>query len=812
MEPGTQPCATAAQATKAAVSCRRSAAPAWLFLALTLACLAFVPAAFAGQGSRAGVLSPRLSELAKPSLRDDSLASQARALSLAPEGPGSLLRRGNRVLVDVRVGSGAPPVADLRAAGAEVVNVSRRYRTVTVAAKPAQFDVLSRVAGVVAAQEVLTPVLATSPTGPQAAAVTPCFGAATSEGDLQLQAAEARKAFEVDGSGVTVGILSDSFDLDPFAATDAGADVGSGDLPGAGSPCGTSTPVDVIDEYDPGSEDPEPSDEGRAMAQIVHDLAPGAALAFASAFNGETAFAENIERLAEPPPTGAGAEVIADDVFYFEEPFFQDGPVAVAASKVAGENVAYFSAAGNDNLTDAAGNDIASWEAPAFRDAGECPGGVPSYATHCMDFDPEGGSGNVDTGFGITVEPEETLIIDLQWAQPWNGVTTDFDAYLLRNGNPVAKAEKPNLPFQPVEILGWVNTSSSSRTVTLAIDRCDVACGTERAAANPKLTGTTGGDAGSPRLKFALLENGAGVSAIEYPESSEGDVVGPTIFGHAGAASVVSVGAIPFFSDSAPESYSSHGPVKHYFGPVDPNSVTPAPELKPPEELKKPDLVATDGGANTFFGTCLGHAWRFFGTSAAAPHAAAVAALELEAEPAAGAAEAIDAQKEKAVELPPFDENEVGSGMVDAFAALGQISGTSPPYEAASGPGFAPPDCTAVKKPPVEEEQEKIIPTGVPAEATPSPKRAPSTFFRRHPRRLIRTAGLRATAVFRFGSDASEATFFCRVDGSPIRVCAERFSRRYGEGPHTVRVMARDAEGRVDPTPAVFRFRVERRG
>ena len=32
------------------------------------------------------------------------------------------------------------------------------------------------------------------------------------------------------------------------------------------------------------------------MAQIVHDLAPGAALDFATAFTGEIAFAANIER------------------------------------------------------------------------------------------------------------------------------------------------------------------------------------------------------------------------------------------------------------------------------------------------------------------------------------------------------------------------------------------------------------------------------------------------------------------------------------------------------------------------------------
>ena len=107
------------------------------------------------------------------------------------------------------------------------------------------------------------------------------------------------------------------------------------------------------------------------MAQIVHDLAPGASLAFATAFSGELAFAANIRALA-----AAGAEVIVDDVAYFEEPFFQDGPVAVAVDEVTAAGVSYFSAAGNDNLIDGEGHDIASWEAPAFRDSGGCPAAI----------------------------------------------------------------------------------------------------------------------------------------------------------------------------------------------------------------------------------------------------------------------------------------------------------------------------------------------------------------------------------------------------------------------------------------------------
>jgi hypothetical protein len=756
-------------------------------------------------------------------------AAQARRLGLAREGPGSLLRRGNRVLIYVRLESGAAAhaaahSAALRAAGAEVLDVSHRYRTVTAAARPDELRSLAVVPGVAGAEEVLTPVVTgAGSSGPAASSVTPCFGAATSEGDRQLRAARARKAFDVDGGGVTVGILSDSFDADEFAATSAGDDVKSGDLPGPGNPCGHSDEVDVLEEIGEGEEEEEEegADEGRAMAQIVHDLAPGAKLAFASAFNGEFQFAENIERLGEPVGSGgAGARVIADDVFYLDEPFFQDGPVAVAADKVAGEGVAYFSAAGNDNLIEepepGVENDIASWEAPEFRDAGSCPPGAPSYATHCMDFDPKAGAEHVDTGFRITVEPEAALTVDLQWAQPWFGVTTDLDAYLLRNGEVIEQAEQPNLQLaipRPFEILGWENPSASPRPVTLAIDRCNLVCGTDRAAANPELTGTVGGDAGTPRLKLALLENGFGVSSTEYPESSEEDVVGPTIFGHSGSAGAVSVGTIPFFSESEPEPYSSHGPVKHYFGPVEGNA--PATELGSPEILAKPDLVATDGGANTFFGSCIGHIWRFFGTSAAAPHAAAVAALEMSAETSPSATEAIEAQEDTARELPPFGSDAVGAGLLDAFGSVSQVSGFSPPEEEASGPEFPPPDCTEGSQgPTVKEAEEKITAANPPAAPPPPPTggRIPDTFFHRHPPHLIRTAGRVATAVFRFGSHEAGATFLCRVDSGPVRACLERFVRGYGIGAHVVRVMARGANGRVDSTPAVFRFRVERRG
>src|SRR5262249_54106278 len=150
-------------------------------------------------------------------------------------------------------------------------------------------------------------------------------GAATSQGDTTLLAAAARQAFGVNGSGVTVGVISDSFNC----SNGYGADVGTGDLPSG---------VLVL-EWVGGCTGA--IDEGRAMLQIVHDIAPGAALAFHSGFNGTASFAAGIGELVFQ----AGADVIVDDVGVLGSPMFQDGPIAQAVDSAVAAGAAYFSAA-----------------------------------------------------------------------------------------------------------------------------------------------------------------------------------------------------------------------------------------------------------------------------------------------------------------------------------------------------------------------------------------------------------------------------------------------------------------------------------
>jgi subtilisin family serine protease len=699
-----------------------------------------------------------------------------------------------------------------------VVHASRRYQTVTVVAKPVDLPHLAAIARVGGVTEVRAPIVSASG----------CSGLVTSEGDTQLKAASARSEFGLDGAGVTVGVLSDSFDTDASAPTGAAEDVASGDLPGPGNPCGHTTPTHVLQDFG-GS---EATDEGRAMAQIVHDLAPGASLGFATAFGGEFGFADNIRALAN-----AGAKVIVDDVSYPEEPFFQEGPVGVAAGEVAANGVAYFSSAANNNLIDVEGNDIASWEAPSFRDT-ECPPEMKTLlsAEVCMDFDPGAG---VDPGFEITVSEGATLTVDLQWDQPWNGVTTDLDAFLLDSEDkPLvvdeafvdSSEDNVGVSQRPVEVLQWENKTESSQKVRLAINRCFAAC-------NPAADSLA-----LPRLKFALLENGGGVTATEYPKSLETDTVGPTIFGHNGGAGVISVGAVPFDDNSEPEPYSSHGPVTHYFGPV--SGASPAPELEQPQELLKPDLVATDCGLTTFFvPTFTPGIFRFCGTSAAAPHAAAVAALMRQANPSLSLTQLRTAMAVTARPVGAFGVEAVGAGLLDALGAVSavalppQVAIISPPKPlsgnrqpsigfAANRPvvfscvldGGPPSLCASPFTPaPLADGEHHFSVTGIDVAGRSGTSnmvsfsidtRPPRTFFRTHPHKLLRTRFRKARAVFRFGSDEGGATFFCRVDGGLFHSCPERFARRFRLGPHVLRVEAGDAAGNVDSTPAVFRFRV----
>lgn len=119
-------------------------------------------------------------------------------------------------------------------------------------------------------------------------------GSVENQADASMQTDLVKNDLNIDGTGVTVGILSDSFDTSPTATTSYADDVASGDLPAN---------VNVVQDFNSGGT----IDEGRAMAQLIHDIAPGASLAFATSATGQTAMATNIQTLA------GFSDVIVDD-------------------------------------------------------------------------------------------------------------------------------------------------------------------------------------------------------------------------------------------------------------------------------------------------------------------------------------------------------------------------------------------------------------------------------------------------------------------------------------------------------------------
>lgn len=830
-----------------------------LCVASALVVLVALAGPTAAGAAQASPLSPRLVVLSSPAVRSLGAAQQARRVGLTPAGAGSLLRHGRRVVVDVRFGAGTATGAEaLRRAGAEVIAVSPEYQTVTVAALPSGLRQLAAVPGVVGVQEEITPFTAAA-SCPQ--------GAVVSQGDRQLEAARARNDFGIDGSGVTVGILSDSFNQWKGAPASEASDVATGDLPGPGNPCGFERPVEVLMPFDPSAseEGEQMADEGRAMAQIVHDLAPGADIDFASAFNGELAFAQGIRDLY-----GEGARVIADDVAYFNEPFFQDGPVADAVNEVVAQGANYFSAAGNDNLKDAEGRNIGSIEAPKFR-VMPCPAAIPAYYGSCMNFDPE--AGGEDNTWGVTLEAESPLYVDLQWAQPWHGVTTDLDMFLLNEkGQLVGRAfNTPNTelgnqqPFEFDPYEAGIGNGKAEEEMQIVVARCDIVCGVERAKevieGEKPYEGTVGGDDGTPRLKVAIFNNGGGVTESEYPESKGGDIVGPTIFGHTGATAAISVAAINVGTKEAPEEYSSRGPVVHLFGPV--SGTTAAPAIGE-EVIPKPNMTASDCGLTTFF---YGESpFHFCGTSAAAPHAAAVAALIRSANPGVSNAE-VRADLEATARpignsFGTYPPSAVGAGLVEAESAVAALA--LPPTVTITGPpaarseqkqpsitfaanrratfacsldgGSATP-CVSpyVPSAPLADgsHEFRVIATDVAgrsASATasfaietrtsPSPPQqppvagtpvaeAPVVSFSAHPKAVVKTRKKWVRLPFGLASSVPGSTFRCKIDKAGFAPCRTSFTRSFKLGRHSVSAEAVDPAGTVGK-PVTFKFQVKR--
>lgn len=557
----------------------------------------------------------------------------------------------NNLYVDITARVTDDLLRQIRAAGARVIRANPAYRTIRAFVPPHSLETIAGFPDVIfiqPRQEAITQQSARASRATAARRLSPGFaqraatvreklarvltdaatpnaatgqGSQTSEGDATHRADDARGTFGVSGAGVTIGVLSDG--VSSLAASQALGDLG---------------PVTVL----PGQTGS--GDEGTAMLEIIHDLAPGASLFFATAFSGIGSFAQNIRDLR-----AAGCDIIVDDVFYFVETPFQDGQapgvvsptnggvVIQAVNDVTADGALYFSSAGNQGNLD---DDFSGNYEGDFVDGGPnplLPGGTVTLF---------GGSDPFDT---ITFNAGNPIF--LFWADPLGGSGNDYDLFVLNpTGTSVvdASTDIQDGNDDPVE------------------------------AVNPQLAGdllVVFKVTGAADVFFHLDTLGGG---LELATAGQ-------VHGHAAAAAAFAVAATPAFQPIAPgfpsgpypdpfnaanvvEPYSSDGPRQVFFQadgtPITPGNFTSTGGLI----RQKPEVTAADGVSVTGVG---GFGSPFYGTSAAAPHAAAIAGLVKSAQAGITNAEINTALTSTAVDIEGAGvDRDSGSGIVMAFEAV----------------------------------------------------------------------------------------------------------------------------------------------
>jgi len=539
--------------------------------------------------------------------------------------------------------------------------------------------------------------------GPVAARTRASQGAVVGQGDEAVNAFAARM-LGVDGTGIRVGILSDSFACDEVVFA-----------PGAPNPRSAedmaNEDVDpfvlILEDACPGG-----SDEGRGMANLIKDVAPGSPQAFHTAFLSRLDFALGILELggistgysdppvsAYVPTTGAEvSDVIVDDVIYFVEPMFSPGQIAQAANTVAEAGIPYFSSAGNN-----ARNSYEADFEPTWRTGnngrnlnnGAAPG---PNATLRHDFDPGPGVDDTQT---ITVFPDASglgvTVFSFQWDQPHAsstafantaagdlstppiGATSDVDFVIYdRNGILV--------PFCPAVGLAVGITCQLTGVNNIGRDAVELAAliynGTpSQGPAQFQISIVVSGGPPPGRVKYVPFDFSGTIAINEW------DTQSGTAYGHSNGEHVASVAAAAFYftqafdgdtpnddngrlpagtciaggSAACLEDFSSAGEIPILFDKFG-NSIN---EIVP----DNPRFTGVDGsntsffafdssfddddadGANSPFSTFVSLTLdedpaseipNFFGTSASAPNVAAVAALMLEKNPTLSAQDVYD--------------------------------------------------------------------------------------------------------------------------------------------------------------------------
>ncbi|HWD81730.1 MAG TPA: S8 family serine peptidase [Kribbella sp.] len=423
-------------------------------------------------------------------------------------------------------------------------------------------------------------------------------GPVTAEG-VQLHQADKAQARGLTGRGQKIGAISG--DVDHLA--DA---IAAGELP---------KDVQVLQQAASYTDD-----EGTAMLEIIHDMAPGAKLAFASAQDTTAQYVEAFHTLAD-----AGVSMIAEDIAIDDEPAFQQGIAAATAEALAKHGIFISSSAGN----------LGTRHAPRVTANGTGKGadGATGPYTNCPT-NPD----NVvklrgdDTSYDLNLLPGARILPTLQWSEPraiyptaGQGGFTDLNLYLMDESGTKCLAVSNNVQANGVgdtiEQFDYTNKTSEPQKAKLVVD----VQGTSSAVRPPVLD-----------LRWRALSSG--VQTLDPPEraGSLNPDSNYTYFATSAGAVNSSVSTDP--ATTPVEAYSGAGPVQFLTTTRCPgNQPGPCRGISGGRGLSfpAPNWLAADGesvsGAGHFgSGTCpttTQGACRFFGTSASAPTAAGVAAL-----------------------------------------------------------------------------------------------------------------------------------------------------------------------------------------
>jgi Subtilase family len=485
-------------------------------------------------------------------------------------------------------------------------------------------------------------------------------GKIITEGDQLLKADIARESFKVDGSGIKIGIISNSFNATGLLA----GDIVSGELPGANNPEGKFQPIRVLKDLK--SDNISADEEGRALAQIVHDEAPGAELIFHTSIADSGGVDDRSYSEAVSALVAAGANIIVEDALV-PTSIFQDGEAAQAAKNAVDKGVTVISAAGN--------NGKISYESD-YRSGNETFnfGGKTFEA---FDFDP---SKNVDLFQNITVTKDGTILLPLlTWSDPNGKVPSDLELFLVSS---------PTLPDEKAENVLAVSGIPSATAIDDPLR--SLLYPTTKDQNLYLVIGRELNNTEAPRkIKWISTANGLDrTTKYEYINSNSLEAGSSTISGQANLAETIAVGAADpnqdFTSGKATvRSYSSEGSSPILFNDVgdplfdyqentepDPiarceisNSDNADDPLLNPQGRVKPDIIAPDGVSTSVAGF-----ETFPGTSAAAPGIAGVVALMQQA---AGGADVLTPQQIKEILQDTSIPVNLASGMTNPFPGVG---------------------------------------------------------------------------------------------------------------------------------------------